>query len=293
MQRGEGGEHWKTCGYWTKTKALRVVLGEQNRDGDAERVKVVLVTMKDLEPNEAREGGPVEETEVDPYFFDDGYTLAATTGFARVWEGAEAMTRWLTRTRAAGRGTRVCELGAGVGECGLVLAALGCHVVLTDVRAVVEDVIRRNIAQNGEGTETRGEAWPNALAMGDGSASRATLDWTDPVPARPFGKDCEVTFFDADVLIAAECVWLRELLAPFVSTTSTLLRGGVEKLLLSVRDRSSSEDPSSGKAFANTKEVIRAFENAGCVVETLHREESTEDEGKDIVILDIRAVSRG
>jgi len=180
-----------------------------------------------------------------------------------------------------------------VGECGLVCAALGCHVVLTDVRAVVEDVIRRNIAQNGEGAETRSEAWPNALVVGAGSASRATLDWTDPVPERPFGKDCAVTFFDADVLIAAECVWLRELLAPFVNTTSTLLRGGVEKLLLSVRDRSSSEDPSSGKAFANTKEVIRAFENAGCVVETLHREESTEDEGKDIVILDIRAVSRG
>lgn len=36
---------------------------------------------------------------VDPYFFDEGYSVAATTGFCRVWEAAEVRAN-------AGRGGR-------------------------------------------------------------------------------------------------------------------------------------------------------------------------------------------
>ena len=65
---------------------------------------------------------------VDPNFFDEGYSVAATTGFCRVWEGAEVLTRLLEegcdgddvsdastpslRSRVAGK--RVLELGSGL-----------------------------------------------------------------------------------------------------------------------------------------------------------------------------------
>ena len=42
------------------------------------------------------EGGDdddADESFVDPHFFDEDYSVAATTGFCRVWEGAEVLTR--------------------------------------------------------------------------------------------------------------------------------------------------------------------------------------------------------
>ena len=164
----------------------------------------------------------------------------------------------------------------------------GAHACLTDVRAVVEHVIRRNVEQNGEGEATAREAWPGSIRVGRGSATRATLDWGEPIPERPFGGS-DVRFSDADLIIAAECVWLRELLPPFAATASTLLRNGAAEMILSVLDRSSTEDASSGKAFAHTNEVVREFENAGCALTTLHRQPAEEDE-KEIVVFHIRAV---
>ena len=87
----------------------------------------------------------------DPHFFDEDYSVAATTGFCRAWEGAEVLTRLMASDetlRGRLRGTRVVELGAGVGLCGLAAAAAGAHVMLTDLPAVVADVLRRNIAEN-------------------------------------------------------------------------------------------------------------------------------------------------
>ena len=56
---------------------------------------------------------------VDPNFFDDDYSVAATTGVCRVWEGAAVLVRLLGECealRARLRGRRVLELGAGVGS---------------------------------------------------------------------------------------------------------------------------------------------------------------------------------
>jgi len=63
-------------------------------------------------------GGSDSDNEyVDPYFFDAGYTVAATTGFCRVWEGAEVLTKLLEsgELRDRVKGKRVVELGAGQG----------------------------------------------------------------------------------------------------------------------------------------------------------------------------------
>ena len=90
-----------------------------------------------------------------------------------MWEGAEALSAFLRRAPERCRGKRVLELGAGAGECGLVAACLGAHACLTDVRAVVEHVIRRNVEENGEGEATAREAWPGSIRVGRGSATRA------------------------------------------------------------------------------------------------------------------------
>ena len=271
---------WSSCGHAVRVKTLDVIVDGASDARDESTTVRLRIGTKDV--------SDAHEVEVDPFFFDAGYSVAASTGFARVWEGAEALSAFLRRAPERCRGKRVLELGAGAGECGLVAACLGAHACLTDVRAVVEHVIRRNVEQNGEGEATAREAWPESIRVGRGSATRATLDWGEPIPERPFGRS-EVRFSDADLIIAAECVWLRELLPPFAATASTLLRNGAAEMILSVRDRSSTEDASSGKAFAHTNEVVREFENAGCALTTLHRQPAEED-GKEIVVFHIRAV---
>ena len=282
---------WGGCGFRIRERArtVRAPATEDAGDGrDGSRESVELrISMKDLTSEGDGEdgdddddaGSDEEEAGQDPYFFEPGYTIAATTGFCRVWEGAATLSEYLERDWKRVVGKRVVELGAGVGECGLVCAAMGADVVMTDVEVVAENVIRRNILQNatpGEASTTRPRAWPRARLVGRGSAAHATLDWMDPLPTKP-------AFVEADVIIAAECVWLRELVEPFANTVVELLRGGVSELILSIRDRSSTEDASSGKAFASTGEVFRLFKSLGCAIEELYKTAS-EDEGKDIVI---------
>ena len=281
---------WRGCGFRIRERARTVRLPPTEDAGDGRDGSGVTlrISMKDL-TNEGGDGdgdgdasgseSSSEEAGQDPYFFEPGYTIAATTGFCRVWEGAATLSEYLERDWKRVVGKRVVELGAGVGECGLVCAALGADVVMTDVEVVAENVIRRNILQNatpGEASTARPGAWPRARLVGRGSATHATLDWMDPLPTKP-------AFVEADVIIAAECVWLRELVEPFANTVVALLRGGVSELILSIRDRSSTEDASSGKAFASTGEGFRLFKSLGCAIEELYKTAS-EDEGKDIII---------
>merc|ERR1719331_1715627 len=57
----------------------------------------------------------------------------------RIWPGAQFLVKYFTedpagrKVLAGGKPPFVLELGAGTGLCGLVLAALGCPVVLTDL----------------------------------------------------------------------------------------------------------------------------------------------------------------
>jgi predicted nicotinamide N-methyase len=291
--RTEGMEDaWRGCGFRIRERArtVRLPAAEDAGDGRDGSGVTLRISMKDL-TNEGGDGdgdddddasgseSASEEAGQDPYFFEPGYTIAATTGFCRVWEGAATLSQYLEHFPNRVVGKRVVELGAGVGECGLVCAALGADVVMTDVEVVAENVIRRNILQNatpGEASTARPGAWPRARLVGRGSAAHATLDWMDPLPTKP-------VFVEADVIIAAECVWLRELVEPFANTVVALLRGGVSELILSIRDRSSTEDASSGKAFASTGEVFRLFKSLGCAIEELYKTAS-EDEGKDIII---------
>jgi len=221
----------------------------------------------------------------DPNFFDEDYSIAASTGMV-VWEGSwvliEALrdpAHWLG---ARLRGKRVVELGAGTGLLGLCAAAAGASVLLTDVPAVVGEMLTPNLEANvapgdemagaaaagtAAGQATAGaDAWEGAVRVGDGSAAAAALNWY-----RPIGEQIEeqadlrrrLDPREADVVLAAECVWLKELVAPFVATVLALLRGPRRPIcLLCFRERAKEGSAS----FTAGSAVISEFGARGCEV---------------------------
>ena len=232
---------------------------------------------------------------VDPSFFDPGYSVAASTGHV-MWEGSWALIRLLQSLpdapqRAGGgrlsclvRGRRVVELGAGTGLLGLCMAARGAHVLLTDVRPVVEDTLRGNVARNAGGADGGGGAvpgkggWAGTVRVGEGSARAATLDWTDPVQAQCEGGNDPR---EAQVVVAAECIWLQDLLEPFLATALALMRGPARPpCLLCFRERAKE----GSSVFQNLEQVLGAFRARGCLVAEFHREASREDAAREVLV---------
>ena len=83
-----------------------------------------------------------------------------------MWPGAHILGSYLRSLPAdAFAGAEAVELGAGTGLAGLIFAARGGRVVLTDSNPVVMSLLRRNAEHNAE-------------ALG-GRASVAALEWGD------------------------------------------------------------------------------------------------------------------
>ncbi len=115
------------------------------------------------------------------------------------------------------------ELGAGTGLAGLAAAAaLRCRVTLTDLPAALP-ALRRNVAANA------------ALAP---LLRVAALDWLAPITEPP-----------PALLIAADCVWLEALVAPFVAALDALTSDDT-RILLVYQSRSSVVDAALWAALA-------------------------------------------
>lgn len=126
-------------------------------------------------------------------------------------------------SRPVAGGVGCLELGSGTGLAGLAAAAaLRLPVTLTDLPEALP-ALRANVAAN------------PALAP---LATVAACDWTAPDPAALLGHG---------LVIAADCVWLEELVAPLVATleAATAVSGGgapPPPVLLTYQSRSARVD---------------------------------------------------
>jgi len=240
------------------------------------------------------------------------YSVAASTAWL-VWEGSWALIESLGREhdpwlRELVQGKRVLELGAGTGLLGLAAAAAGGHCVLTDVSSMTEGSLRPNVEGNdtpihGEAAaarssnlaqhpanDTRLPGWTeNGSRVGPrGSADVQALDWYKPVGE----QRSPVDVMAAEVILAAECAWLAELVEPFITTLVALLSGPHAPIcVFAFRERASD----SSKAFIGRSALLTKLSKAGCDVkwrESIHGRQGKE-EGVGGNITEVYLVRKG
>mmetsp|Transcript_22288 Transcript_22288/g.66456 ORF Transcript_22288/g.66456 Transcript_22288/m.66456 type:complete len:273 (-) Transcript_22288:2073-2891(-) len=218
------------------------------------------------------------EEGLDPYMFEPDYTIAGSTGFL-LWPGT-----WVLLELLAGRlgqqvhGKRVVELGAGVGLAGLGAAAAGAHVLMTDLPSVVSGILEGNVSSNACASETAHEdssltgPWARSLRIGlqSGSAACFPLNWEDNLQAQfDQAAMAGLPFGSADMLLACDVVWLKDLLEPFRDTVMALLRLCKQgtACLLTFLDRGKG---GTSEAFSSAPQVAAVFSSKGCTVSTYH-----------------------
>lgn len=123
-----------------------------------------------------------------------------------VWDGAILMVRFLEQHASYVNDQHVVELGAGCGLVGIAAAALGAkNVRMTDLDYCMP-LLRQNIGSNRH-------LWPSET-----NVDACPCDWFLPPPERIVGPHSP----PVDLLIAADCVWLEELVEPFLSTLEAI-----------------------------------------------------------------------
>eukprot|EP00802_Teleaulax_amphioxeia_P010991 Tamp_11021.p2 GENE.Tamp_11021~~Tamp_11021.p2 ORF type:complete len:228 (-),score=47.46 Tamp_11021:948-1631(-) len=185
------------------------------------------------------------------------------------------------------KGKRVLELGSGTGLAGLCASVIGGDVMLSDIKTVTDYSLRPNVSRNanearaatrGESTLPAQSSWPHASQVGGGFAACMALDWTMDLAAQ--ARAAHVDLGKVDLVLAAECVWLQELVQPFVSTVLGILEaaGAARAVHAQEGTGAAASHPAicyccyrdrakeSSATFAGMAMVVEAFETAGCKV---------------------------
>ena len=246
----------------------------------------------------ADEADDVDEDEVamDPFFFEQGYTLAGKTGW-QVWPGSRIVVDGLLWPQPAtdssrlqywqqrlllcddenddssSTTTRILELGAGVGVVGSCLAAAaGAQVLETDLSILVENSVRPNLQRNSDNLRSDGADngprstsspppdWLSSsgpMPMGRGWVGTAALDWTKPLHTQLSEDQCQV-----DIVIASDCVWLMSMLDGVLSTVQGIFETSKRPsptLLLSFQRRDP-KDSDSSLMFTSVDRILQEIQ---------------------------------
>ena len=149
-----------------------------------------------------------------------------------VWEAPLLVRAYLTDPRrfpadsggggAPLAGLRVLELGAGTGIAGMVAAALGARVVLTDVPEALAQ-LQHNVDENWNADDAD-EARPRPTVC--------KLCWGEPLPP---------SLGSFDLVLVADCVYDPKLYAPLARTLADIAPTSETTVLLANLDRHGSE----------------------------------------------------
>ncbi len=127
----------------------------------------------------------------------------------RLWEAALVLAEFVGG-RNFSLGTKVLELGAGLGASGMVAAAGGCSVTLTDYKELILDFERVSAAASGLEVDCM------------------LLDWLNPPVMKQY-----------DVILGAEILFREEFFKPLLSLLGKALRpGGAIYLAHDIRRKS-------------------------------------------------------
>ena len=162
----------------------------------------------------------------------------------RIWEAGIVLSRWLARGAVGGapelRGRRVLDLGSGTGIVGLAAASLGASATLSDVDDALPLLCRAADANR------------RTLDACGGAVDVRAFRWEDPPAA--LANDAPW-----DVLLAADAVYSRAQLGPFIGAVTRLSRvdrpgGAPAALLLAHKDR---DDSVTAALLAQLRDVAR------------------------------------
>lgn len=158
-------------------------------------VRLNLLTVTDLEP--LLEGkDPLKDPSTFPFW-------------VKLWEASIVLARYLSLQKFS-PGTRLLELGAGLGAPGLAAAAVGCEVTLTDYEETILEFERVSAAASKVHVSCR------------------LLDWKNPPVMDRY-----------DVIVGAEILFREEFFAPLLQVIRTVLKpGGVVYLAHDARRQS-------------------------------------------------------
>ncbi|KAL6771905.1 hypothetical protein ACKKBG_A28230 [Auxenochlorella protothecoides x Auxenochlorella symbiontica] len=160
-----------------------------------------------------------------------------------IWPGALALCNYLAMHPSLVGCRRVLELGAGMGLPALLAAKLGCSsALLTDYEPLVLELAAENIRLNG---------------VGDIAATHR-LDWEDPqgtlAPGHPHSFH---------VVLAADVLYISDIVLPFVGMLQTLLHPEGIALVAHQTRRPLVLDPETGvPGLSRRDEPYEAFQAA-------------------------------
>lgn len=129
--------------------------------------------------------GGREFTLIAPERPDDVVRTAERAGaddrgyWAHLWPSAVTLAEWVATTSLLAPGSRVLEIGCGLGLVSLAAAARGCEVTATDVNIEALSVLARSAAAHHLSVRT------------------ARLDWRDPPPSD----------LEADMILGADVLY--------------------------------------------------------------------------------------